>query len=411
MKILWIANIPLIGENGKKNVFGGWIGAISEILIASPEIDFVYCYPQGDSQGFITDSINGTKYYGFPSDMGKNNYKTKVEELFRELFRKENPDVIHIFGTEYVHSLEAARAGDLNKIVFSIQGLISSVAKYYCVGIPYLEQIMPCYNGRKRVFQIYADRKRYRKAGKWENEILSEGYNFEGRTDFDRANIMVRNPKARYFKCNRILRKEFYLHEWSLESCERNSIFLSQGSYPIKGLHIFLEALYMLIKMGVNAKVYVGGNDIIHEKYISSAYSSYIRKLIKQYSLHDHIFFLGNMDEKTMCRQYLKTHVFVSPSVLENLPNSLGEAMILGVPSIASDVGGVSNLVDHRVDGLIYRTDAPEILAYYMYSIMLDDNLANSLSINARQKAAKVYDREINIKDILSMYDTIANNK
>lgn len=65
-----------------------------------------------------------------------------------------------------------------------------------------------------------------------------------------------------------------------------------------------------------------------------------------------------------MKERYLKSQVFVLPSSIENSPNSLGEAMLLGVPCIASDVGGVRCLMTHSVEGLIYPADDPRLLAY-----------------------------------------------
>ena len=67
-----------------------------------------------------------------------------------------------------------------------------------------------------------------------------------------------------------------------------------------------------------------------------------------------------------MKERFLKSNVFVSPSTIENSPNSLGEAMLLGIPCISSDVGGVKNLLKHEEEGYVYQTDAPYMLAYYV---------------------------------------------
>ena len=66
-----------------------------------------------------------------------------------------------------------------------------------------------------------------------------------------------------------------------------------------------------------------------------------------------------------MCEQYLKANVFVLPSAIENSPNSLGEAMMLGTPTVVSDVGGVKNMIDHEKEGYVYQPDASYMIAYY----------------------------------------------
>ena len=102
----------------------------------------------------------------------------------------------------------------------------------------------------------------------------------------------------------------------------------------------------------------------------------------KEYGLEQHIRYLGTLNEQDMCRQYLKANVFVSASSIENSSNSLSEAMILGVPCIASDAGGTISLFQHEHDGFLYQADAPYLLAYYIDRIFSDDErLRNFLQI------------------------------
>ena len=73
--------------------------------------------------------------------------------------------------------------------------------------------------------------------------------------------------------------------------------------------------------------------------------------------------FLGPFDAPAMRDRYLRTHVYVSPSTIENSPNSVGEAMLLGCPVVSSNVGGVSDLLYHGKEGFLYQTSAPYMLA------------------------------------------------
>lgn len=412
MKILWIANMPLpeiavrIGIN---SVLGGWLVALSEHLRSDPDIEFIYCFPQKRTSVLLRKKIGNLTYYGFPTDLASNKYDKKLEKIFYKIYEQERPDVVHIFGTEYPHALAAIQSGiNLRKTVISIQGLVSIIARHYCTGIPFAEQNYPCFDIENGIRTIRRDGQEFLKKGRWEQQIVENAVNFEGRTDFDKSNICIHNSIAKYFKCNRILRKEFYKHKWELDKCDRNTIFLSQASYPVKGFHIFLEALYMLKNMGINATVRIGGPNILAEEFDhSNPYVRYIKKLIKQYGLIKNIIFLGPLNEQKICGQYLKAHVFVSASVIENSPNSLGEAMILGVPAIASDVGGVSNMLTHDVDGYIYRADAPYLLAYYLHQIMTDDELAVRISQNGCKRAKQIYDIDTNVKAVLDMYKSI----
>ena len=129
---------------------------------------------------------------------------------------------------------------------------------------------------------------------------------------------------------------------------------------------------------------------------------------IKKYNLEKNVVFLGALDEKAMCERYLKSHVFISPSSIENSPNSVGEAMILGTPTVTSDVGGVKTLFRHNEDGFIYQADAPYMLADCIIKIFESDELAKVFSENARKHASVTHNRENNLKTMIKIYEEIS---
>ena len=102
-------------------------------------------------------------------------------------------------------------------------------------------------------------------------------------------------------------------------------------------------------------------------------------KKIKKYHLQNKVIFTGPLNESKMRQRYLDAHVFVSPSLIENSPNSLGEAMILGVPSISSYVGGVPDMIKDKKEGFLYQHDAPYMLAY-ICEIFKHDSIALKIS-------------------------------
>jgi len=81
--------------------------------------------------------------------------------------------------------------------------------------------------------------------------------------------------------------------------------------------------------------------------------------------------------------------------------------MKLGLPLVASDVGGVSDMVNHKVDGFIYNSTAEYMLAYFICEIFGDDNLAIEFSKNAKQHAESTHDIDKNFNDVLKLYSDI----
>lgn len=125
-----------------------------------------------------------------------------------------------------------------------------------------------------------------------------------------------------------------------------------------------LRAMPEILRAFPDAHLYVAGNDLtrtdsLYAKLKISSFSKYIKKLIVEYKLVNKVTFTGSLNEQQMKERFLKSNVFVSSSTIENSPNSLGEAMLLGMPCVSSDVGGVKNLMKHEEEGYVYQADAP----------------------------------------------------
>lgn len=78
---------------------------------------------------------------------------------------------------------------------------------------------------------------------------------------------------------------------------------------------------------------------------------------------------------------------------------------MLGVPVIASYVGGVSDMVEHGETGLLYRFEEVEMLAMAIDSILSDPALALKLSKQGQESASKRHDRKTNLTQLLSIYN------
>lgn len=84
--------------------------------------------------------------------------------------------------------------------------------------------------------------------------------------------------------------------------------------------------------------------------------------------------------------------------------------MLLGLPIVASNVGGVSDMLVHNEEGYTYQHDAPYMLAYYICRLFNNEAIMLDFSKRAREHALCTHDREKNVKALLQIYEVIMKN-
>lgn len=422
MKIMWVVNIimPSLAKEYKLNdsVGGGWLVGLYMDLTRIKDIDLVICCPT-DKSNLINECklIEGTTYYFFERNIHPVE-KPKTKERFNKIIEMENPDVIHIWGTEYVHSLQTYEAAEVlgigERVVISIQGLVSVYAHHYYGGLP--ERVI---KSRTILEMIKKDNLQHRhddfiKRGEFEKKLLKKVKYIIGRTDWDKACTEQVNNDALYFHCNETLRPSFYDGVWEYEKCEKHSIFFTQSSVPLKGFHILLEAMPLILKEYPDAKIYVTGNltgltgfSSVKERLKVRTYDKYLNKKIRTLGLRNRILYMGSLDDRRMKEVYKRCNVFVLSSSIENSPNSLGEAMILGTPVVASHVGGVTSMIKHSEEGFVFDVTAPYMLAYYVCQVFKQEDKVVEMTKKARCHALKTHNPEMNTKAIINVYNEI----
>lgn len=420
MKVLWITNIlfPDICEYLHRNapVTGGWMKSLAEELLEQcPNIELAVCSLYGVNKKLLEKKIGRITYFCLPFNECHAVYTSKMEKYWKEVANRYNPDVVHIHGTEFPYGLAYLKANGGGNAVISIQGLVGAYARYSLGGIDrkILSKYKTIYDMLKKSIITLPERMKIQ--GKLEYEYLSRVNHVMGRTEWDKNHIWAINPSCKYHKCNEILRTPFYSNsKWQINKCLRHSIFLSQAQKPIKGIHILIEAMPLILREFPDTKVIVAGynflkRDSLKEKLRFSAYANYVSSLIKKYKLEDKFIFTGLIDEESMAKQYRNANVFVCPSSIENSPNSLGEAQIIGVPCIASYVGGVPSMIVDRVSGLLYRFEEYEMLANLVCKVFNNDELALKLSQQGIIEAEYRHNKKINAIKTYNIYEMISN--
>lgn len=416
MRILWVVNtvFPYPAEQLgiKKTAFGGWLNGLAEILKNEEDIQLAIAttYTGNDIKKFCDEKII---YYLMPgAPVFK--YNDNLDKYCKTIVNDFKPDILHIHGTEYAHGLSFINVCNENiKKVISIQGLTSCISNVYLAGMSY-KNIIKNITFRDLVKRdnLFQQKNKFKKRGFVEKELINRCNYIIGRTDWDYYNSKAINNNAKYYCLPETIRKEFYKNQWNISDIERNSIYLSQATYPIKGLHILLEAIKIVKTIYPNVKLYVSGinivqNNSIKDKIKLTGYGSYIRSLVKKYELQDNIIFTGVLSEEDVIKRLLKTHLVIVPSVIENESNSLTEAHLLSMPTIAAFSGGMTDRIIHKETGFLYPFSEPAMCAGYIMEYFRNDELAVKHGKAAKEKALIRNNPENNREILIKIYNEI----
>ena len=419
IKVLWITNImfpeavSLLTGQGELKASGGWLLGAANALLRSDEVQLTVASVSPLVQELTFVKGEKINYYALPMGKGNTRINYDYEPLWKQVKQEVKPDVVHIHGTEFSHGYAYVRACGVDNVVVSIQGLVSAYYYYYYYDISSLSVMKNITLRDLRSETIFHGQKDFRIRGEYEKALLKEVHHIIGRTSWDRSRTWAINPNAEYHFCNETLRDEFYDgSKWNYNKCVPHSIFISQGSYPIKGLHQVLKAMPLILRHYPDTMIRVAGTDITQERPVFGrlgitgllGYGKVIKGIIYKYDLSKHLTFTGGLDAEQMKNEYLKSNVFICPSSIENSPNSLGEAQILGVPHLCSYIGGAMDMMKGNEECL-YRFEETECLAYKVCSIFA----SGAKQVDMSQEALKRHDPEINRKQLLSIYANIVS--
>ena len=176
-----------------------------------------------------------------------------------------------------------------------------------------------------------------------------------------------------------------------------------------------IEAMPKILEKYPDAHLYVAGNNIIGKgdsKYPyfmrASAYGKYLKTLLFRHKLKKKVTMLGTLSDTEMKDRFLKSSVFVCPSIVENSPNSLCEAMLLGMPVVAANAGGITSLVHANKEGVIFEKANVESLADGILQIFDEPVIAGVFGDNARKRALTAHDPDTNYDRLIEIYSEIA---
>jgi len=160
-----------------------------------------------------------------------------------------------------------------------------------------------------------------------------------------------------------------------------------KASDPRKGMEYLVEASRLMVRHSGDILFLIAGN---HGEEIEKRFSLPARSM-------------GYISPQQMPELYNAADLFVTPSLQENLPNTIMEAMACGTPCVGFDVGGIPGMITHEKNGYVARyKDAADLAKGLLWSLYEADS--EGLSVNARDKVLSEYRQEVVVKQYKEIY-------
>lgn len=167
---------------------------------------------------------------------------------------------------------------------------------------------------------------------------------------------------------------------------------------PEKGVNILLGAVKPVLEKMPNTKFVVAGE---------GWHRNELQRITKELGIEDKVLFTGYLPEEDFLAYFNVSDILVVPSTYEPFGIVALEGMATKTPIIVSDVGGLSEIVDHQWTGMKVPPDNSQALADSIIELLTNETLRNRIVTNAIDKLIHVYDWSIIADHTIKVYETV----
>jgi glycosyltransferase involved in cell wall biosynthesis len=401
MRILWFANTPSLAEEvlSNKPTSGGWIKSLDKFLQDKVELHVAFHYHEKKDSFKHGNTSYHPIYAPFSKiDLIKNLYfRTRVFDTefindYKKIIDTVNPDIVHIHGTE--NSFGCISTFTNKPLVISVQGIVDLI---YMKEINTLNSSLFLSWDKKRSIMKFAD------MAKLERKYLQNFKYVISKSDWNTDVIRVVSPAAKVFRLDNVMRNIFYDLTWDSKQLNQDKVIISttlSGGY-LKGLDVIIEAITLLHKSGLNFEWRIAGID-----KNTSTWKAIFKTKNFDFPI-DKIKLMGRLNENQIAHLLLNSALYATASRIENSPNNLNEALMLGIPCVASFVGGTSTFINHNVDGYLFQDGDAYAMAGGILRILFNKDNSIAMGVLARERALKRHDKNRVLSTQMEIYQSI----
>jgi len=171
---------------------------------------------------------------------------------------------------------------------------------------------------------------------------------------------------------------------------------------PVYGPQVLIRALALIRKE----------SPAVHLDMYGHEYESgWVREMVREYGISELVSFRGWIDMDRIYECLQEYDFMVMPSLSESFGVAALEAAAVGLPVVATRVGGIPEIVIDGETGLLVPADDPQSLAEAIRSLAGDVDLRKKMGLAARDRAGKYFRRRESVDQMIRLYETLINKK
>lgn len=375
MRILWYTNTPCLYKQNNAYNGGGWLSSLQALLMKRSDVELGIAFElKGEEEKVVQD---GVTYYPliwpgrslmdkikgvFCSEQSYVDMERKRYPIYEDILRKPledfKPDVIMVFGSEMPFGLVASLT-DV-PVALHVQGVLNPCLNAFLPPFVSWSSFLKSATGIKGKLSVCRMKKQWLASCAREREIFKRVQNYFGRTEWDFRVCQMLHPLANYLYSSEALRPVFYQNAERL--LPKRMILATTISSPLyKGFDLVLKTAKLLKERGLDFTWNCYGN---------------IDPSIVEHQLgikHDdvNVQLCGVASSEELHDALCHATAYVHTSYIDNSPNSLCEAQILGCTPVSTNVGGIPSLIKNGETGYLVPSNDPYQLAFLLDDLFL----------------------------------------
>lgn len=275
-----------------------------------------------------------------------------MPDIFWSLVNRDTPPIVCTVHTTIREQFDGAMAvGNLS--------LLDTSERMTVLLYPFLRILEDLYFSKDR---------HYITVSRWMKEVIGRRYNKDVKVVYNAVDTETFVPA---------------------EKKEEKSVIFTGRLTAVKGVYNFIRAVPMILEKHPHTKFhFVGGGE---ERALGT-----IRRTKNCHAL-------GYVSCKNLVEYYRNAWVMVAPSYCDNMPTRILEAMACGTPVVATDVGGIAEVVDEST-GMVIKKNEPKEIADAVSYLLDNEGLVRKMGDNARRRIEEKFSWKENIKSIVEVY-------